>query len=80
MKRTHKTFARLILIMACLIPFAYASAEEPALDEALTSGKAHVALRYRYEHVNQDNALKDANASTVRIRLNYKTADWSNWM
>jgi len=66
--------------MACLIPFAYASAEELALDEALTSGKAHVALRYRYEHVNQDNALKDANASTVRIRLNYKTADWSNWM
>ena len=79
MKRTHETFARLTLIMACLIPFAYATAEELALDEALTSGKAHVALRYRYEHVNQDNALKDANASTVRIRLNYKTADWSDW-
>jgi len=79
MNRAHKTFARLTLIMACLIPFAYASAEELALDEALTSGKAHVALRYRYEHVNQDNALKDANASTVRIRLNYKTADWGDW-
>lgn len=80
MKRLHKTFTRLILIMACLIPFAYASAEALALDEALTSGKAHVALRYRYEHVNQDNALKDANASTVRIRLNYKTADWRDWL
>lgn len=80
MKRLHKTFTRLILIMACLNPFAYASAEALALDEALTSGKAHVALRYRYEHVNQDNALKDANASTVRIRLNYKTADWRDWL
>jgi hypothetical protein len=80
MKCTPKTSARLILNMACLIPFAYALAEEPALDEALTSGKAHVALRYRYEHVNQDNALKDVNASTVRIRLNYKTADWSDWL
>jgi len=80
MKRTNKVFAGLILIMACLNPFAYAAAEELALDEALTSGKAHVALRYRYEHVNQDNALKDANASTVRIRLNYKTADWRDWL
>ena len=80
MKRTNKVFAGLILIMACLNPFAYASADELALDEALTSGKAHVALRYRYEHVNQDNALKDANASTVRIRLNYKTADWRDWL
>lgn len=80
MKRTNKVFAGLILIMACLNPFAYAAAEELALDEALTSGKAHVALRYRYEHVNQDNALKDANASTVRVRLNYKTADWRDWL
>ena len=37
-------------------------------------GEAHVALRYRYEHVDQDNLLQDANASTVRIRLNYKTS------
>ncbi len=79
MKRNCISFPGLILIVACLISFAYAFAEELALDEALTSGKAHVALRYRYEHVNQDNALKDANASTVRVRLNYKTSDWSNW-
>jgi hypothetical protein len=65
--------------MVCLNPFVYALAEELTLDEALTSGKAHVGLRYRYEHVNEDNALKNANASTVRIRLNYKTADWSDW-
>ncbi len=34
MKHTHKMLARLILIMACLIPFTYASAEELAVDEA----------------------------------------------
>ena len=45
MKCTHKTFARLILIMACLIPFAYASAEELALDEAYANGIRHAIIR-----------------------------------
>lgn len=60
----------LILGVACLSISAGA-------DE--TSGEARVALRYRYEHVDQDNLLQNANASTVRIRLNYQTAVWESW-
>jgi hypothetical protein len=62
-----------------MVPLTFALAQEQGLGEAVTSGKAKVALRYRYEHVDQDNALQNANASTLRVRLNYLTADWSNW-
>ncbi len=79
MKCNCTTFARLILIMACLIPFAFVSAQENDLGQAITSGKVHVALRFRYEHVEQDNFVEDANAAPLRIRLNYKTGDWNSW-
>jgi len=53
--------------------------ENLSFAEALTSGKAHLLFRYRYEFVDQDGFAKDANASTLRIRLNYKTGKWNNW-
>lgn len=52
---------------------AAAQAESTSLMEALTNGKAGVDLRYRYEHVDQDNPLRNANASTLRTRINYAT-------
>lgn len=57
--------------LALLIaPFAQA-AETPTA--AITGGKVSADVRYRYEYVTQDNALKDAGASTVRSRLGYTT-------
>lgn len=47
--------------------------------EAMTSGKAHVNLRYRYEWVEQDRIAEEANASTIRLRLNYATGMWRGW-
>jgi len=41
--------------------------------EAITEGKVSVDLRYRYELVNQDGIDKNANASTLRLRLGYTT-------
>lgn len=49
------------------------------LAEALTSGKAHLLFRYRYEFVDQDGIAEDANASTLRTRLNYTTGGWNKW-
>jgi hypothetical protein len=49
------------------------------LADAVTSGKAHVNLRYRFEHVEQGNFADDADASTLRFRLNYATGSWKNW-
>jgi len=58
------------LAMALAAPFAQA-ADTPSA--ALTGGKVSLDVRYRYEHVSQGNALKEADASTVRSRLGYTT-------
>lgn len=47
--------------------------------EMFTQGKAGVGLRYRFEYVDQDNFVKNAEASTLRGRLNFKTADWQGF-
>lgn len=46
---------------------------EDSLIDALSGGKASFLARARYESVEQDNALKDADAFTVRSVLGYKT-------
>ena len=46
---------------------------DDAFYEALTGGKVSFSARARYESVNQDNALKDADAYTLRSTLGYKT-------
>jgi hypothetical protein len=53
--------------------------ENKSLADAIKSGEAHVGLRYRFENVDQDGFADDANASTLRLRLNYKTGTWRNW-
>jgi hypothetical protein len=44
--------------------------------EAITSGKAHLDFRYRFENVDQVPFGNEANASTLRSRLNYQTGEW----
>lgn len=46
---------------------------EDTLMDALTDGKVSFSARLRYESVEQDNALKDADALTLRTTLGYKT-------
>ncbi len=46
---------------------------------ALASGDASIGIRYRYEFVDQDGVADDANASTARLRFNYRTGDWRGW-
>jgi hypothetical protein len=68
--------------LALLTGFALAIAgHAPAADgtglaEAIAGGEAGVELRYRYEFVDQDGFDENANASTLRLRLNYETRDW----
>ena len=52
-------------------------AEEASLAEALRGGEVKIQFRYRYEDVDQDNALENANASTLKSRLNYTSAVFS---
>ena len=65
-------------LLLAAAPFA-AAEESDTLASAITSGKAGVNVRARYEGVDKDNALDDANALTARLRLNYKTGEWKGW-
>lgn len=59
---------------------AYAdSSTTDSITNALVNGKTDVNVNLRYETVDQDNALKDANALTLRTRLTYTTGDVSGF-
>ena len=87
MKRSVKIL--LGALFGVIVPFALAAAQDTGaaavdggatgLVSAITKGKVGIAGRYRYEHVDQDNALSNANASTLRLRLNYRTGQWQGW-
>lgn len=47
-----------------------------SITDAITAGKAKVDLRLRYETVDQNNALEDATALTLRSRLGYTTGSY----
>lgn len=54
-------------------------AEHQTLADAVQAGDAHVALRYRFEFVDQEGFEENAKASTVRLRLNYQSSAWRGW-
>ncbi len=77
-----KSKSTAILSAASLLFSAATTAVADAGDDlatAITSGKAGINVRARYEGVDKDNALKDANALTTRLRLNYRTGKWQGW-
>jgi len=65
----------LALLAAGLAVNTAASAEE-SFSNLFTEAKPIFDLRYRYEHVNQNNALKHANAQTLRTRIGVQTGTW----
>lgn len=83
MKCSHSIVLSSLLIS--ILPFSLTEAQEEVatdLASAITSGKATIVGRYRYEQVDQDSAIltdETANASTLRLRLNYRTGQWSGW-
>lgn len=72
--------SRLTRVCALALTAAGAAAETTdPLAEIVTGGDAGVELRYRYEFVDQDGFDDNAHASTLRLRLNYDTADWQGF-
>ena len=59
-------------------PFALADGVNSIAD-AFTQGESSLNLRYRYEFVDQSNSLKDANVSTLKTRLNFKTKSFKGF-
>ena len=52
-------------------------AAQTGFHEALSKGEVYGDLRLRFEQVQQDNALRDAESVTLRTRLGYRTADYN---
>lgn len=77
MKFTRKPIA-MALLSTGLISMGMTTAvhADDAFFEALSSGKVSFSARARYETVDQDNALKDADAFTIRTTLGYKTGQF----
>ena len=59
-----------------LTPFSGFAEEADSIEEMVTKGKVGLSFRYRFENVDQDGFSNDAHASTLRTRLNLKTADF----
>jgi hypothetical protein len=49
------------------------------LADAFKNGEANVSFRYRFEFVDQEDFVNDAEASTLRGRLNFGTEAWNGW-
>lgn len=78
MRHTRTVALAQLLAVSVLLPGPVA-ADEGGLADAVAAGNASLGLRYRYEFVDQDSFDENANASTLRIRLNYTTAQWNRW-
>ncbi|MGF6692521.1 hypothetical protein M2318_002593 [Metapseudomonas resinovorans] len=46
------------------------------LGNLFTQGKPILDARYRYENVEQDNNLRNANAQTLRTRVGFQSGKW----
>jgi hypothetical protein len=67
---------RIVLSAACLILLCAAGGtaiRAESLKEAVKGGDVLVDFRYRYEFVDDEGFSKDAEASTARLRLGYRT-------
>ena len=63
-----------LLIVGCgLLSLSSAAAAADSLAESLKQGEVDIDLRYRYEWVEEDGFDRNANASTIRLRLGYTT-------
>ncbi len=59
-------------LLACALAVTGAQAATPDAN----SGALSMSARYRHESVDQDNALRSAQADTLRLRLGYRTPVW----
>lgn len=62
--------------LPAIVAAAPLAAQADSFTEALTGGDVKLDVRARYENVDQDNSLKNADGLTVRTRLGYNTGQF----
>jgi len=70
---------RVIPVLLITITVATSAMANESITEALNNGKASVDLRLRYESVEQDNAVEDAGALTLRTHLGYSSGSYKGF-
>ena len=65
-----------MLLSAGLISAQAAESDQYSLLESIKTGKSMSSLRLRYEHAEQDNRSKNADAFTLRTLVGWQTADF----
>lgn len=73
MRKFHTKLLSASIIVAA--GFSVAGVSADAFTDAVTGGKAFGDFRLRYESVDQDNALDNASALTLRSRIGYITGE-----
>jgi hypothetical protein len=78
----QKSFSPSAVMVGVLLALGMSTPPAMAADtiaEALAGGTPKLDMRLRYEAVDQDNALKDAKALTLRTRLGYGTGAYKGF-
>jgi hypothetical protein len=65
-----------LALLAAGLAFSSATIAAEDFSKVFTEAKPILDLRYRYEHVDQDNALNNANAQTLRTRVGVQSGKW----
>ncbi|WP_154067163.1 alginate export family protein [Pseudomonas sp. CC6-YY-74] len=65
-----------LALLACASNASASASASENLGNLFKDGKPILDLRYRYEHVDQDNALNNANAQTLRTRVGFQSGKW----
>lgn len=65
-----------LAVASSTFSFSHAVLAEEAFSKLFTEAKPILDVRYRYEHVDQDNALNNANAQTIRTRIGLQSGKW----
>lgn len=72
--RTMKLSLLSLAVAGATLSHAALAGED--LSNLLTQGKPILDARYRFENVDQDNNLRDANAQTLRTRAGFQSGKW----
>ena len=68
-----------LAIASAPLLFSPSTSAADSVSEALSGGSAKLNLRYRFEEVDQDNALEDASAHTLRTRLTWQSDSYMDF-
>jgi hypothetical protein len=72
----HLLKPTLLSLAVAGITLSHAALAAEDISNLLTQGKPVLDARYRFENVDQENNLRDANAQTLRTRVGFQSGKW----